>query len=430
MNISIIGASGGVGREIVVQLLRDRVLEGRETLQLIGGDPHSAHPHLLQGFRADLLDAYSEIAPQIEVINDLEAINGDIVVMTAGRTFATSPETVNHASRDELALGNLPIFERFAEALAAQKRSVPPVVIIVTNPVELGVSVFCRHLPREYVIGMGAHSDSLRFRAEIAQDLGIRRQRVQGYVVGEHGAGLVPLWSSVRVSGSGLSAGEWQAALRDKIKPLPAAEFPAAVARELKSLVSLLHDDPHDGPARAYEHIATLPHNPNCIALEASTEDKMFGTLSVGLDSADGLLADSLYQAEIDILRRMGRRVCEISKLAFNPQYSSKEAIASLFHLAYIYAHNIYQRTDLLIEVNPRHVSFYQRRLGFQQIGELRTCPRVDAPAILLHVALDYGAKQIAKYAGSRDPNGKSLYPYFFSAAEVQGLTSRIVNAA
>ena len=64
MNISIIGASGGVGREIVVQLLRDRVLEGRETLQLIGGDPHSAHPHLLQGFRADLLDAYSEIAPQ------------------------------------------------------------------------------------------------------------------------------------------------------------------------------------------------------------------------------------------------------------------------------------------------------------------------------------------------------------------------------
>ncbi len=257
MNISIIGASGGVGREIVIKLLRDRVLEGRETLQLIGGDPHSAHPHLLQGFRADLLDAYSEVAPQIEVVNDLEAMSGDIVVMTAGRTFATSPESVVHASRDELAAGNLPIFERFAAALAAQKRAVPPVVIIVTNPVELGVSVFSQALPRDYVIGMGAHSDSLRFRAEIAQDLGIRRQRVQGYVVGEHGAGLVPLWSSVRVSG--LSADEWQAALRDKIKPLPAAEFPGAVARELKHLVSLLHDDPHDGPARAYEHIATLP---------------------------------------------------------------------------------------------------------------------------------------------------------------------------
>lgn len=257
MNISIIGASGGVGREIVVQLVRDRLLESSETLQLVGGDPHSAHPHLLEGFRADLLDAYSEIAPQIEVINDVEQISGDVVVMTAGRTFATSPETVLHASRDELALGNLPIFEHVAAALGAQQRSVPPVVIIVTNPVELGVEVFCRYLPRAYVLGMGAHSDSLRFRAEIAQDLGIRRQRVQGYVVGEHGGGLVPLWSSVRVFG--LDADAWQAALREKLKPLPAADFPAAVGRELAALVALLHDDPYDGPVRAYQRIATLP---------------------------------------------------------------------------------------------------------------------------------------------------------------------------
>lgn len=257
MNISIIGASGGVGREIVVQLLRDRVLENSETLQLISVDPHSAHPHLLQGFRADLLDAYSEIAPQLEVVDDVAHISGDIVVMTAGHTFATAPDTVMHASRDELAVANLPIFERFAAALGAQGRAVPPVVIVVTNPVELGVSVFCRHLPRDYVLGMGAHSDSLRFRAEIAQDLGIRRQRVQGYVIGEHGSGMVPLWSSVRVSG--FSADDWQAALREKIKPLPVAEFPSAVARELTALVALLHNDPHDGAVRAYEHIATLP---------------------------------------------------------------------------------------------------------------------------------------------------------------------------
>lgn len=256
MNISLIGASGGVGREIAVQLVRDRILEGRETLQLVGGDHHSVHPHLLHGFRADLLDACAEIAPNIEVVSDAAQITGDIVVMTAGRTFATSPETVNHASRDELAAGNLPIFEHYAQALGAQKRPVPPVVIVVTNPVELGVHVCTRYLPRDYVIGMGAHSDSLRFRAEIAADLGIRRQRVQGYVVGEHGMGLVPLWSSVRVSG--FTTDEWQNALREKIKPVPTEEFPQTVAREMKHLVQLLQDDPHGGPARAYEHIATL----------------------------------------------------------------------------------------------------------------------------------------------------------------------------
>lgn len=257
MNISIIGAAGGVGRELVVQLLRDSVLDRHETLQLIGADPHSAHPHLLQGLRADVLDAYAEIAPNVDVSDDVERISGDIVVMAAGHTIAPGPATIDHASRDDLALGNLPIFERFAAALGAQRRAVPPVVIVVTNPVELGVSVFCRHLPRDYVVGMGAHSDTLRFRAEIAQDLGLRRQRVHGYVVGEHGAGLVPLWSSVRVSG--LSADEWQAALREKLKPLPAAEFSDAIAREMTAVVSLLRDNPHDGPARAYARIATLP---------------------------------------------------------------------------------------------------------------------------------------------------------------------------
>ena len=133
--------------------------------------------------------------------------DGDIVILTAGRTFATSPTQINHASRDELALGNLPIFQHCAQAIARATLKTAPLVIVVTNPVELGVQIFTQHLPRENVIGMGAHSDSLRFRQEIASDLKVRRQRVHGYVVGEHGSGLVPLWSSVRVSG--LAEAEW-----------------------------------------------------------------------------------------------------------------------------------------------------------------------------------------------------------------------------
>ena len=170
--------------------------------------------------------------------------------------------------------------------------------------------------------------------------------------------------------------------------------------------------------------------SPNSITLEASSGKRLFGTLTLGLDSEDGLLADKLYQHEIDILRSQGRRVCEITKLAFNPKYSSKEALASLFHLAYIYARNIYHATDVLIEVNPRHAAFYEKRLGFKQIGEQRICPRVDAPAVLLHASLDYGAKQISKHAGFRNATEKSLYPYFFSPEEVEGLTNRIKRAS
>ena len=193
-----------------------------------------------------------------------------------------------------------------------------------------------------------------------------------------------------------------------------------------RNKASILINSMYSWRGYATDDIDLTHQNPNSITLEASTEQQLFGTLTLRLDYDDGLLADALYQREIDSLRGEGRRICEMTKLAFNPKYSSKEALASLFHLAYIYARNIYNATDVLIEVNPRHASFYQRRLGFEQIGELRTCPRVDAPAVLLYVDLAYGAKQISKHAGSRNPSEKSLYPYFFSEAEVQGLTNRI----
>jgi malate dehydrogenase len=72
---------------------------------------------------------------------------------------------------------------------------------VVSNPVELGVAVVARELGRHRVVGMGAWLDTLRFRREIAASLGIRRQRVGGFAVGQHGDDLVPLWSTVRLRG-------------------------------------------------------------------------------------------------------------------------------------------------------------------------------------------------------------------------------------
>jgi hypothetical protein len=68
--------------------------------------------------------------------------------------------------------------------------------------------------------------------------------------------------------------------------------------------------------------------------------------------------------------------------------------------------------------VNPRHVGFYKRMLGFQEIGEVRTCPRINAPSVLLHIECDYMRKQIARHSGPRRgyrSSEKSLYPYFLN---------------
>jgi hypothetical protein len=178
------------------------------------------------------------------------------------------------------------------------------------------------------------------------------------------------------------------------------------------------------------ETASALPHRPTRITLEISRDEELFGTLTLGLDSEEGLLADTLYQPEMNGLRAMGRKLCEISRLAVDPQYGSKEVLASLFHLAYIYARIIHKATDVLIEVNPRHAGFYKRMLGFRQIGQMHTCPRVNAPAVLLHLELAYMDAQIAKHAGSRDTKERSLYPYFFASCEPEQLTDTIAQAA
>ncbi len=178
------------------------------------------------------------------------------------------------------------------------------------------------------------------------------------------------------------------------------------------------------------ETASTLPHRPTRIILETSRNEELFGTLTLGLDSEEGLLADALYRPEMNRLRAMGRKLCELSRLAVDPQYGSKEVLASLFHLAYIYARLLHKATDVLIEVNPRHAGFYKRMLGFRQIGQVHTCPRVNAPAVLLHLELAYMDAQIARHAGSRNTAERSLYPYFFASCEPEQLTDSVAQAA
>ncbi len=167
------------------------------------------------------------------------------------------------------------------------------------------------------------------------------------------------------------------------------------------------------------ENAVISSHNPNRLTLEASLGQNTVGTLTVGLDSEEGMLVDTLYEQEIGAFRTKNSKLCELSKLAIDPLHSSKELLASLINLAYIYARIVHDVDDAFIEINPRHVGFYKRMLGFRQIGEKRTCERVDAPAVLMHLELDYMDEQISSLAGSREPaKERSLYAYFLTKHE------------
>ena len=87
------------------------------------------------------------------------------------------------------------------------------VILIATNPVDLLTTVTegLAQLRPGQVIGSGTTLDTARFRALVAEYVGIDAHHVHGYVVGEHGDSEVVVWSSATVAG--ISIGEYCASM-------------------------------------------------------------------------------------------------------------------------------------------------------------------------------------------------------------------------
>jgi malate dehydrogenase len=217
-------------------IVSERLLDCDQRL-VLAGNPGGRSAKSLPGFAVDLVDAYAETAPRIEVALAPQDVEGDLIVVAAGATVPVDG-TSSPVSRDSLAESNLPVFERYASALAQHGQG-HEIVICISNPNELAVAVFAKHLGRRRVIGMGAFLDSLRFRKEIALDLGVRRQRIHGFMLGEHGDGTVPIWSSVRVFG--FDDAQTQKALARMRRGRQASDFVEDVVqakREIKTLIA------------------------------------------------------------------------------------------------------------------------------------------------------------------------------------------------
>lgn len=176
---------------------------------------------------------------------------------------------------------------------------------------------------------------------------------------------------------------------------------------------------PDAAPSRGHSSRTTL---------QACRGDDTLGTVTLNVDSENGLLADELYRREVDALRRREATVCELTGLAVASRLGSSELLATLFHLLHILGRRLHRATDAVIEINPRHSFYYQRLLGFRQIGERKLCRRVDAPAVLLHIETDFVEGQIARYAGRRNKSRRSLYPYFLSSIETEHLIQRMLE--
>ncbi len=116
----------------------------------------------------------------------------------------------------------------------------------------------------------------------------------------------------------------------------------------------------------------------------AIQNEKPICTVSLIADGALGLPMEAIYHEEVDQARSQGLRVGEVSALAgcTGDFRSFLPIFVQLTRLMAQFARK-HGMDQFLIAVHPKHAGFYERFMGFKQIGPVREYPFVqNAPAV------------------------------------------------
>ncbi len=186
--VSIIGA-GNVGSSLAAYLAQKNICDV-VLLDIVEGVPIGKGLDLLQ---AGPILNYSI---QVKGSNDYQDISGSqIVVVTAG--LARKPGM----SREDLIIKNAEIISQVTENIV--KYAPDSMIVMVANPLDIMTFHAQKKsgFPSNRVFGQAGVLDSIRFRAFVAQELGISVKDVQAMVLGGHGDSMVPLPRYTTVSG-------------------------------------------------------------------------------------------------------------------------------------------------------------------------------------------------------------------------------------
>lgn len=119
----------------------------------------------------------------------------DLIIITAGRGRKPGE------SRLDLTNENVKIMRAVIDDI--KKYYTRGVILIISNPVDIMTfkAAEWMELPNGMVFGSGCILDSSRFVRSIADYIELSTGVINGYVVGEHGDGQIPVWSHVTVGG-------------------------------------------------------------------------------------------------------------------------------------------------------------------------------------------------------------------------------------
>lgn len=147
---------------------------------------------------------------------------------------------------------------------------------------------------------------------------------------------------------------------------------------------------------------------PTTTTFVAKHNKKVVAAVTLIPDSPLGLPMDKIYKEELDILRKDGCKIAEVSQLAIDTDLFGKGFfsmfnfnklmfIFKLFKVLFDYATDIDKLSDLCIAVNPKHQYLY-KFLYFEQIGGLKYYGTVNrAPAIAFRLKLTGVEERVTK---------------------------------
>lgn len=195
MKIGIIGA-GSVAAAVARSLVQPGGLN--PDIVIIDRTDDKAH-----GLAEDMSSAAALLSGATCRSGDYAALDeASLVIVTAGvnekkggATDRNDPE-----GRRKLIPANAKVMAEVTPAIAAVAPGA--VILVVTDPPDPLAEVVRALAPDNPVVSTGTMIDSLRFRLNIARELGIRMQDVQAQIIGEHGNSGVFVWSSATVAGA------------------------------------------------------------------------------------------------------------------------------------------------------------------------------------------------------------------------------------
>ena len=197
MKVTVVGAGGNVGSTVALSVAqRDFAKEVVAVdLERKDGDKtfYPSKGRALDQWEASPIHLFDTRVKG--TVDYADTANSDVCVITAGVPRRPG------MSRDDLLEINANIVSSVSKELV--KYSPDTILIVVSNPLDVMVQLAkdASGLPYEKVMGMAGILDTARYRAFIADELGVSPKDIQALLMGGHGDTMVPLPRFTTLSG-------------------------------------------------------------------------------------------------------------------------------------------------------------------------------------------------------------------------------------